>query len=114
MIDLASRYKMDPIGGSEVPCGEELSGHMARLFDLHGVPLFVKRDSGSNQNHFGVNAVFSESLVIPLNSPAQYPPYNGAVEESQGELKKGLGQRLSLAKCPVDQLETNPRRWSMN
>lgn len=103
--DLASRFKFDPIGGGSVPCGEELSGHIARMFDLHGCPLFAKRDNGSNQNHAAVNEVFSEYMVIPLNSPAVYPPYNGAVEESQKELKEGLRQKLALGKCPAGQIE---------
>ena len=39
-------------------------------------------------------------------SPAHYPPYNGAIEEAQAELKNGLAAKLShLVCCPSEHLE---------
>ena len=35
-----------------------------------------------------------ESFVLPLNSPGYYAPYNGAIEESQREVKKNLRDKL--------------------
>ena len=37
--------------------------------------------------------MLSEYMVIPLNSPRRYPPYNGAVEKGQYELKSGIRMR---------------------
>lgn len=104
--DLATRYRFDPIGKAYEPCGEEIAGHLARMFHVHGAPLFLKRDNGSNQNHAAVNGVLAEYMVIPLNSPVEYPPYNGAVEEAQKELKECLQQRLAISPCLISAIET--------
>jgi hypothetical protein len=45
-----------------------------------------------------VNEVLAEFFVLPLNSPTYYAPYNGAIEESQRELKGCLRKKL-LALC---------------
>jgi len=103
--DLASRYKFEPMTGEE-PCGEEISGHLVATFNRFGPPLFLKRDNGGNLNHGAVNDVLSEYFVLPLNSPVHYPPYNGAIEEAQTELKNGLAARLShVACCPREHLQ---------
>jgi hypothetical protein len=94
MQDLASRYKFTPMTG-DVPCGEEISGYLAATFDRFGAPLFLKRDNGGNLNHAAVNNVLADYYVLPLNSPVHYPPYNGAIEEAQTELKNGLAAKLS-------------------
>jgi transposase len=88
--DLGSRYKFDPIVGVSLARGEEVAAHLARLFDEHGPPLFLKRDNGGNLNHHLVEALLCEQLVIPLNSPCQYPQYNGGIERAQGEIKSRL------------------------
>ena len=46
-------------------------------------------------NGQAVDGVLEKYLVIPLNSPAYYPPYNGAMERAQRELKEGLLQKLA-------------------
>lgn len=105
MQDLASRYKFDPMTGAE-PCGEEISGYLAATFKRFGPPLFLKRDNGGNLNHSAVNDVLADYFVLPLNSPAHYPPYNGAIEEAQTELKNGLDSKLSYKSCcPAEHLE---------
>jgi len=88
--DLASQYKFPPVAGSGLPCGEEISGHLERLFRTFAVPLFLKRDNESILNHHAVNETLEQHLVIPLNSPAYYAPYNGAIEHTQGELNRYL------------------------
>jgi hypothetical protein len=105
MQDLASRYKFSPMTG-EVPCGEEISGYLAATFDRFGAPLFLKRDNGSNLNHAAVNNVLADYFVVPVNSPVHYPPYNGAIEEAQTELKNGLAVKLAYRPfCPRAHLE---------
>lgn len=105
MQDLASRYKFSPMTGA-VPCGEEISGYLAATFNRFGAPLFLKRDNGSNLNHAAVNNVLADHFVMPVNSPVHYPPYNGAIEEAQTELKNGLAARLSYRpRCPREHME---------
>jgi len=91
--DLGSRYKFPPLSGA-CPVGEEIAGYLSEKFGRFGPPLFLKRDNGGNLNHGVVNEVLSEFFVLPLNSPVYYAPYNGAVEESQRELKACLREKL--------------------
>ena len=91
--DLGSRYKFLPMAG-EYPVGEEVAGYLSEKFDRYGAPLVLKRDNGGNMNHRAVNEVLSESFVLPLNSPEYYAPYNGAIEESQREVKRCLREKL--------------------
>jgi len=91
--DLGSRYKFPPLAG-ECPVGEEVAGYLSEKFCRFGPPLFLKRDNGGNLNHGAVNGVLSEFFVLPLNSPEYYAPYNGAMEESQRELKACLREKL--------------------
>ena len=93
MQDMGSRYKFPPLSG-ECPVGEEVAGYLSEKFSRFGPPLFLKRDNGGNLNHGAVNEVLSEFFVLPLNSPTYYAPYNGAIEESQGELKACLREKL--------------------
>jgi len=105
MQDLASRYKFSPLTG-EVPCGEEISGYLAATFNRFGAPLFLKRDNGGNLNHAAVNNALADYFVVPVNSPVHYPPYNGAIEEAQAELKSGLAAKLAYRPCcPREHLE---------
>ena len=105
MQDLASRYKFSPMTG-HVPCGEEIAGYLSATFNRFGAPLFLKRDNGGNLNHSAVNDVLADYFVMPVNSPVHYPPYNGAIEEAQTELKNGLAVKLSYKPCcPREHLE---------
>jgi len=90
LTDLCSRYKLPPIAGSHLACGEEVVGHLDWLFDRFGRPLFIKRDNGGNLNHTAVNQTLEQALVIPINSPPATAQYNGAVEHTQGEFKRYL------------------------
>lgn len=98
MQDLSSRYKFSPMT-AEIPCGEEISGYLTATFNRFGAPLFLKRDNGGNLNHAAVNDVLGDYFVLPVNSPIHYPPYNGAIEEAQAELKNGLAAKLSYKPC---------------
>lgn len=105
MQDLSSRYKFSPMTG-DIPCGEEIAGHLAATFDRFGPPLFLKRDNGGNLNHAAVNNVLADYFVLPVNSPVHYPPYNGAIEEAQTELKNGLATKLAHSpSCPREHME---------
>lgn len=90
LTDLCSRYKLPPIAPGHLPCGEEVAGHLAYLFDRFGPPLFCKRDNGSNLNHSTVDEVLGDAWVIPINSPPNTPSYNGAIERTQREFKAFL------------------------
>jgi transposase InsO family protein len=98
--DLGSRYKFLPMAGG-YPVGEEVAGYLSEKFDRYGAPLVLKRDNGANMNHLAINDVLSESFVLPLNSPGYYAPYNGAIEESQREVKRSLREKVmsGLADC---------------
>jgi len=88
--DLCSRYKFSPMTTDYTPCGEEVAGHLDHLFTRYGPPLFCKRDNAGNLNHVAVNQVLEDAMVIPINSPVNNAPYNGAVEHAQGEVKQYL------------------------
>src|SRR5512139_556635 len=94
--DLGSRYKFVPMAPA-YPEGEEVAGYLSEKFDRYGAPLVLKRDNEGNMNHAAVNDVLEEFFILPLNSPEYYAPYNGAIEESQKELKSCLREKLSLA-----------------
>jgi hypothetical protein len=50
--------------------------------------------------------VLTDYFVMPVNSPVYYPPYNGAIEEAQTELKTGLDVKLSYRpSCPREHME---------
>jgi transposase InsO family protein len=95
--DLASRYRFDPLLSS-VEDGSQIAAYLHAAFSQHGPPLFLKRDNGSPFNCAEVNQVLADHRVLPLNSPPHYPPYNGGMEKSIGDLKRALLDRL-LASC---------------
>ncbi|HPQ41214.1 MAG TPA: hypothetical protein PLV45_12650 [bacterium] len=92
--DLASRYTFVPLTAFIEIHGDRIAAHLDALFEQHGPPMFLKRDNGSNLNHHAVNTVLSEWMVIPVNSPAYYPRYNGSIEQTQSELKDELNHRI--------------------
>jgi hypothetical protein len=97
--DLGSRYKFLPMAGA-YPLGEEVAGYLSEKIDRYGAPLVLKRDNEGNMNHRAIDDVLAESFVLPLNNPEYYAPYNGAIEESQRELKACL--RKKLMEGPID------------
>ena len=91
--DLPSRYKFRPLVGEQI-LGEAAALHLEQLFDRQGPPLVLKRDNGSNLNHQAVDEVLRRYLVVPLNSPPHYPPYNGGMEHAVRELKTPLLEKI--------------------
>jgi transposase InsO family protein len=106
--DLASRYKFTPWVGERV-LGETVAIHLEQLFLRYGPPLVLKRDNGSNLNHQAVDEVLARHLVIPLNSPPHYPPYNGGMEYAVRELKTPLVEKI-LASGPIP--ESQVQVWA--
>jgi hypothetical protein len=102
--DLSARYTFPAITDT---LGDAVAAHLQYLFDRYGAPLFLKRDNGAPLNSGSVNEVLSENIVLPLNSPPDYPPYNGSIERCQGELKVRLDHRLAYkSSCPHEHLPT--------
>lgn len=103
--DLASRYKFTPLVAEQV-LGDTVALHLEQLFEQYGPPLVLKRDNGSNLNHQAVDEVLRCYLVVPLNSPPHYPPYNGGMEHAVREVKTPLVERIldhgSVAESPVE------------
>ena len=60
--------------------------------------MFLKRDLGSPLNCQAVDEVLERHWVLPLNSPAQYPQYNGAIERHMRDLHQALDQRRLRAR----------------
>jgi hypothetical protein len=92
--DLGSRYTLRSLGSRDLADGYTIAGSLEALFLEYGAPLFMKMDNGSNLNHHEVLRVLGEYGVTVLNSPAYYPPYNGAVEKKQRDLQGRLQARL--------------------
>lgn len=90
--DLASRYKYDPFLAASLS-GQQVAEHLEQIIVVHGPPLIVKRDRGGNLRHEAVQAVLEKYLIIPLDLPRRYPPYNGAIEHAQREFKELLEVR---------------------
>ena len=106
--DLASRYKFTPWVGEHV-LGETVAVHLEQLFLRHGPPLVLKRDNGSNLNQRAVDEVLAHYLVLPLNSPPHYAPYNGGMERAVGELKTPLREKI-LTSGPI--AECQAQAWA--
>jgi len=100
--DLCAHYKFPPLATGAPACGEEVAGHLDRHFARYAPPLFVKRDNGGNLNHVAVNQLLEDAMVIPINSPVKKPPYNGAIEHSQGEIKGYLKKWRHKAATPEE------------
>ncbi len=111
--DLASRFTLAPITGP-LAHGEQIAGHLEDLFRVHGAPLVLKRDNGSNLNHDAINQLLGDWLVIPLNSPAAYPQYNGAIENAQRDWDRQLPDKADYMdlRCSLAAHDVNhrPRR----
>ncbi len=99
--DLASRYCFEPLVTLNAG-GQDIADHLRKLFERHGPPLFLKRDNGSAFNNQIVDELIATQCVIPLNSPAYYPRYNGAIEKGIRELKE------QLKAC----LPSKPKAWN--
>ena len=106
--DLASRHKFTPFVGGRA-LGETVAARLEQLFLRQGMPLVLKRDNGSNLNQQAVDEVLARYLVIPLNSPPNYPPYNGGMECAVRELKTPLVEKIH-ARGPIP--ESQVQVWA--
>jgi len=99
--DLATGYKFPPLATEREPRGQEITAHLKNLFLRFNKPLFLKLDNGGNLNHYSVRELLAVQGIMPLNSPAYYAPYNGAIEHTQAEFKMRLqecyGEASSLS-----------------
>lgn len=93
--DLGAQYVMEPLVSKTIATGTAVARNLERLFRAHGAPLILKRDGGSNLCGREVDEVLAKWSVLPLTSPPYYPRYNGAVEWSQGQLKKEMEQIMN-------------------
>ena len=112
--DLASRYKYEPFLAASLS-GEQVAERLEQIIAVHGPPLILKRDREGNLRHAAVQAVLERHLIIPLDSPRRYPPYNGAIEYAQREIKELLevrypGAEHALACNVAAAQELNHRR----
>jgi ABC-type nitrate/sulfonate/bicarbonate transport system substrate-binding protein len=110
---------MDALMNGKVECAPLGSSDAE---EQQGAPVVLKRDNGAALNAQAVNAVLGKYLVIPLNSPTYYPPYNGAIERAQRELKERLAEKLvplpfcdpvllqAYASAATNELNHQPRR----
>ena len=103
--DLSSRRQFPPLVSAALATGEAVAERLKALFDEFGAPLFLKRDNHGNLNNAPVDAVLSEFLVIPLNSPPYYPPYNGGIEQAQGEFQDALRTKFQARPWPLAEPE---------
>lgn len=99
-MDLASRFTFAPLVTLCLD-GDQVTDYLSGLFRQHGLPLLLKRDNGSVFNHHQLDALLAAEAILPLNSPAYYPPYNGGVEKGIRDFK------AALADC----LPSRPNPW---
>ena len=90
VIDLGCRMKLKPAVKPGAFTGEEVAEHLNYLKHKHEVPLFLKRDNGSNLNSNKVFSIKKMFAVTPFNSPPGFPQFNGVMERSQGKIKRYL------------------------
>lgn len=124
--DLGSKYKTKSLSGEMLRNedgkmdGSKIAVGLADLFERYGAPLFLKRDNAGILNVREIDEVLERYYILPLNSPHEYPQYNGSMEQSQNEFKRHLGNLLgtdyttrefALAADLTDhELNHNPRR----
>jgi len=102
-MDMTTKYKFEPLVGNAMFNGEEVAGHTARLYATHGAPLFQKRDNGGNLNDATMREILADGCVVPLNSPAYYPRYNGSMENAQCELRNELDRLIDEESITTDE-----------
>lgn len=99
--DLSSRRHFPPLATAALATGAAVAERLRALFEEYGAPLFLKRDNHGNLNNAAVDAVLGEYLVMPLNSPTYYPPYNGGIEQGQGEFQEALKAKFRARPWPL-------------
>jgi hypothetical protein len=95
--DLASKYQLPTPLVADREEGARIAAYLDRMFTQEGAPMFLKRDLGSPLNCQAVDEVLERHWVLPLESPAHYPKYNGAIERNMRDLQEALDVRRLLA-----------------
>ncbi len=98
--DLASKYQVPTPLVAPQEDGVLIAAYLERMFKREGAPMFLKRDLGSPLNCQAVDEVLERHWVLPLNSPARYPQYNGSAERHRRDLHPALDEQL-LKALPV-------------
>jgi hypothetical protein len=99
---LASKYQLpSPLVGLQED-GQRIAVYLDLMFKQQGPPMFLKMDLGSPLNCQAVNQVLEHHWVLPLNSPARYPQYNGSLERHMRDLQEALDERrLQALQLPI-------------
>jgi hypothetical protein len=100
--DLASKYQLPIPLVQPQEDGARIALYLDLMFKKEGAPMFLKRDLGSPLNCQAVDEVLERHWVLPLNSPAHYPKYNGSIERNMRDLQEALDQRrLNALQVPM-------------
>ncbi|HWT83594.1 MAG TPA: hypothetical protein VN648_32915, partial [Candidatus Methylomirabilis sp.] len=100
--DLAAKYQLPvPLVAAQED-GQQIALYLDLMFKKEGAPMFLKMDQGSPLNCQAVNQVLERHWVLPLNSPARYPQYNGSIERTMRDLQQALDERrLQALQVPL-------------
>jgi hypothetical protein len=100
--DLASKYQLPIPLVQPQEDGARIAVYLDLMFKKEGPPMFLKRDLGSPLNCQAVDEVLERHWVLPLNSPAHYPKYNGSIERNMRDLQEALDERrLKALQVPL-------------
>ncbi|MCH7229121.1 hypothetical protein, partial [Haloferula sp. A504] len=105
--DLASHFHFQPLL-LEAESADANLQWLRHLIELHGPPLFLKRDNGSPFNTDPINELLAQYGILPLNSPICQPTYNGAIEHGIGAFKRELAGLLDPS-LPIAHQPALPR-----
>jgi len=95
--DLAAKYQLPVPLVAPQEDGDKIAAYLDLMFKQQGAPMFIKMDLGSPLNCQAVNRVLERHWVLPLNSPAHYPQYNGSIERNMRDLQEALDERRRQA-----------------
>ena len=85
--DECSRFKVNTRLVDGPAKADDVYKYLREAFEKHGAPLIIKHDGGSIFCEEKVSGLLDEYGVIDLESPPQYPPYNGKMERSIRDIK---------------------------
>ena len=98
--DLASKYQVPVPLAQPREDGVQIALYLERMFKREGAPMFLKRDLGSPLNCHQIDEVLERFCVLPLDSPPEYPQYNGSMERGMRDFHDAL-DALLLSELPL-------------